>query len=156
VTRSLTRLLFWLILVGLVSCVTTSQKLITHYTPTLQDAGLGYGVPRLQNLTIAVHPKSDGGTFPSDWEFDTDGGELWRVDDASFACWSYPGERTLWVAHLQSQWVCHGLGHVARSDNYRDAGYYAGKCIGLGDHEYNASVQLDAKCKEVTPCSDCF
>lgn len=138
------------------ACVTTSQRLIAHYTPTLVDAGLEWGTPRLRGLEIRVHPQSDGGAFPTPPHVT---GKKWLVDDASFACYSYPSERTLWVADIKSQWVCHGLAHVARSDLYiPDAGICISDLprLGTDDHAYNATVNLDAKCKEVTPCSDCF
>lgn len=119
-----------------------TAELVERYRPTLEDAGLGWGLGRIGALVIRVHPDSDGGTFA---------GEPYGMSRpiygyAGEACASYPGERVIWVASFASPVVCHELAHVARSDVYSET---AGECIGPGDHDYFATVDLNRKCAEV-------
>jgi len=119
-----------------------TAQLIERYTPVLVDAGLGWGLGRLGGVVVRVHPGSDGGTFA---------GEPYGMSRpiygyAGEACASYPGERVIWVASFASPVVCHELAHVARSDVYSET---AGECIGPGDHDYFATVDLNRKCAEV-------
>lgn len=123
--------------------------LARKYAATLEDAGLGAGLSRLNGLSVRVHPGSDGGSWPNE-RFDGGPGELpFLFDDASYACASYPTARTCWVNDLADPIVCHCFGHVTRSDRY-DA--TRGLCFseladGLTDHDYFNSVRLDEKCR---------
>lgn len=133
---------FWLI-----ACFPEPQPdpnaaLIEKYAPVLEDAGLGAGLSRLRGVDVRVHPKSDGGSFPSHIP-----GFKWLYDYGGEACASYPGPRVLWVADFD-EYVCHGFGHIARTDLYwPDAG-----CLDMSDdHGFFDSVALDRKCREATP-----
>lgn len=153
-----------LALLVLVSCAslypepeqTDSERLIEHFSPVLVDAGLSSGLYRLRGLTVKVHPGSDGGSWsiePMPYGKLSDGGTYYLnrlFDEGSAACASYPGERVLWVASLDSPYVGHGFAHVARTDDVarlRDGGVMCADRN--GDHDYFNSVQLDAKCGEV-------
>lgn len=142
-------------LVALLACAhdRKSAELVERYTPVLVDAGLGWGLGRIGDLSIRVHPGSDGGSWtpPQPIANGTlpDGGTRWLTTLRGYAgegCYSYPGERVIWVSSLESPVVCHELAHVARSDIYSES---VGECIGPGDHDYFESVGLDRKCAEV-------
>ena len=127
------------------ACVTDEQRrsaeLVELYRPTLEDAGLGWGLGRLNGVVVRQHPESDGGSWSGE-------GYARLFGYSGQACYSYPKERVVWVASLSSPIVCHELAHVARSDIYS---VDAGECLGPGDHEYFSRVALDAKCAAVTP-----
>jgi hypothetical protein len=131
-----------------------TAELVERYRPTLEDAGLGWGLGRLNGLSIRVHPLSDGGTFPNPRYDGGPGEKPFLVDDASYACPSFKGERVCWVHDLDSPIVGHCLAHVARSDFIPDGGSYCMSDLPYWkteDHAYFAAVKLDDKCKAVTP-----
>lgn len=117
-----------------------SAALVRRYAPVLEDAGLS--TVRLAGLRVRVMPGGDGGSFPPP---PTVKGMKWLYDYGGEACASYPGERVLWVASLDSPYVCHGFGHVARTDVYRDG---VGCLDPNDDHGFFDSVSLDAHCRE--------
>lgn len=137
-----------------------SAELVERYRPTLEDAGLGWGLGRLNGLTVKVHPQSDGtGWTPAEpvpCGRLADGGQCLLTklyDYGGEACYSFPGERVLWV-RAYDEYVCHGLAHAARTDIYRarlvDGGH---GCLDRpspdDDHSYFAATGLDRKCREV-------
>ena len=168
--RRLAVLHFTLALIAVASCVALacsaypeaeqadpSAALVQRYAPILEDAGLGYGIPRLRGVTIRVHPGSDGGSWKPEKPVPVgtlpDGGTRYLTTLCGYsgqACASYPGERVIWLAAEaeDSKCLCHEFGHIARSDVYSPK---AGECVGPGDHEYFAQTSLDRKCAEAAP-----
>jgi hypothetical protein len=112
-----------------------------------EDAGLGYGVARWNGLTVRVHD-TDGGIGWAPDAVESDAGWTIIYGNAEGGCASHPAPRYVEIASddYAATALCHEIVvHVARSDFYSAD---AGRCLGLGDHEYAAAFRIDAKCTE--------